>query len=837
MPKPIVASYCTTFLKPEMLHIYRQVTGLQRYETYIVARERIGADRFPFDPVELVPKKPRKNFLRRYWLKHVRKLPALYYRGEFQGMMKIFRQRPADLLHIYFGHTGVHLLPFIKGWEKPCVVSFHGMDVQTRADKPEYESQLRELLQVVPLVLARSFSLRERLLALDCPPEKIRINRTGIPLEQFPFQNRPAPRAGAWRFVQACRLIPKKGLRTALMAFAQFVARFPQARFTIAGEGPMQRELEECVRELKLEGAVTLRGFLAQKELCALYAESHIFLHPSELTSDQNQEGIPNSMLEAMSTGLPVLATWHGGIPEAVENGVTGLLVRERDHAALFHTMLALTDVPERWAAFGRAASESVRANFERGKQIEKLESFYDEARQVGKRAVTGAAADLSHRAPRIKHGAEKQTALTGSHSGSSASFAYLFERFPSFTQTFAFREVEEMFRQKMAPAIYSLRPADEHSAFARELLPHVRYLPEGEDLKNAVRAARASRQIHSDVWEIFNTWGERGDKTRLHEAAWLGLDLKRHGIRHVHAHFAGMAARTAYWLKKFWGIGYSFTGHANDLFVETDFPVSLADLVREARFVATETDYSRDWLRAKFPPYARKIERVYNGIHVQKFTPAAIIEEGIPKIVTVGRLVEKKGFATLLAACALLKKQGTPFYCRIIGAGPLEEALREQICQLDLEQNVALEGAHPEDEVMRYLRGARVFALACAREADGGMDNLPTVLIEAMACSVPVISTRLAGIPEMVIPGETGELIPENDAAALAAALGKLLNDRELARRWGERGRALATAKFSTERTTRHLKNLLVRRGRVFPPLAALAADPSLGWRWLRLR
>ena len=132
LPVPTVASYCTTFLKPEMLHIYRQVTGLRRYETFIVAKERTSEERFPFPDVEMVPRKPRKNFIRRFWLKHVRHLPALYYRGEMQGLMKIFRRRNADLMHIYFGHTGVHLLPFVKGWGRPCVVSFHGADVMPR---------------------------------------------------------------------------------------------------------------------------------------------------------------------------------------------------------------------------------------------------------------------------------------------------------------------------------------------------------------------------------------------------------------------------------------------------------------------------------------------------------------------------------------------------------------------------------------------------------------------------------------------------------------------------------------------------------------------------------
>ncbi len=211
MPKPVVASYCTTFLKPEMLHIYRQVTGLQRYETFVIANERLCADRYPFDAIEMLPGRNR-NLLRRLHLKYIRRLPALHYRGEIKPLRAILARRPADLLHIYFGHTGVYLLPFIKEWEHPTIVSFHGADVQSRVHDPQYETQLRELLQIVPLVLARSQSLIARLCELGCPPEKIRLNRTGIPLDEFPYQPRSAPANGEWRFIQACRFVPKKGI-------------------------------------------------------------------------------------------------------------------------------------------------------------------------------------------------------------------------------------------------------------------------------------------------------------------------------------------------------------------------------------------------------------------------------------------------------------------------------------------------------------------------------------------------------------------------------------------------------------------------------------------------
>ncbi len=289
----------------------------------------------------------------------------------------------------------------------------------------------------------------------------------------------------------------------------------------------------------------------------------------------------------------------------------------------------------------GRAASESVRREFEQGKQIEKLEAYYDEAREIGPPTVEKEAEGAEDR-PHKSHASHTSPTLSKpnapAHEEQRASFAYLFERFPSFTQTFCFREVEEMLRQGMEPAIYSIREAEEGSAFETALMGRVRYLPKDEDLNTAVREARAAHRIHSDVWEVFAGWGDRGDKTRLYEAAWLGLELKRRGIRHVHAQFAGIAARTAYWMKQFYGIGYSFTGHANDMFCETALPVTLDALVKEARLVVTVTDFSRDWLMRRCPRWAGKIERVYNGIHPEEFAPAAVEDAaGAPEIVSVG--------------------------------------------------------------------------------------------------------------------------------------------------------------------------------------------------------
>lgn len=382
MSKLVVASYCTTFLKSEMLHIYRQVTGLRDVQSFVMTKKVQNNDRFPFDDIELIPA-PRPNLFRHGWLKFVERKPPIVYRGEYQLLANLLERRGADLMHIYFGHTGVHLLPFIQCWNKPCIVSFHGADVMLKAESPDYATKLRKVFHSVPLVLARSRSLEQRLIRLGCPPEKIRINRTGIPLAQFPLRRREAPTDGRWRFLQACRLIPKKGLTTCLRAFAIFQRENPGAELLLAGKGPLQPVLEALAKNLGVEEHVHFTGFLSQEDLLKLYYSCHIFLHPSEMPADENQEGIPNSILEAMATGMPVLATHHGGIPEAVEDGRCGALVEERDHEALAAEMKKITRTQHSFSEMGVLASESVAVNFEQRVHIAALEASYREAMEI----------------------------------------------------------------------------------------------------------------------------------------------------------------------------------------------------------------------------------------------------------------------------------------------------------------------------------------------------------------------------------------------------------------------------------------------------------------------
>jgi glycosyltransferase involved in cell wall biosynthesis len=389
--------------------------------------------------------------------------------------------------------------------------------------------------------------------------------------------------------------------------------------------------------------------------------------------------------------------------------------------------------------------------------------------------------------------------------------FAYLFERFPSFGQTFCYREVVELAQQGITPPIFSIRnPKDEPPQdWETRIIQRVQYLPEEKELLDDVRRASKKAKLTAEIIAALDEWGRRTDFLRLYQAVYVGLRLQEMGIRHVHAHFAGMAARTAFWIHKFFSITFSFTAHANDIFAPRDFEIGLDKLVDEARVIVTETDYAAQFLRERFPKRADRIHRIYNGLNLAEFGRSDFSSTP-PLMIAVGRLISKKGFANLIRACELLAKDGKSFRCEIIGEGPLENELRAQIVQLDLQNRVALSGAKPQREVRQRLAAASVFVLPSVVDAQGGMDNLPTVIMEAMATGLPVISTNISGIPEMVVQNETGFLVQPGDAVALSGAMEKIIDDRQLTQKLGQAGYKRVQELFSIEKNARDLCALI---------------------------
>lgn len=369
----------------------------------------------------------------------------------------------------------------------------------------------------------------------------------------------------------------------------------------------------------------------------------------------------------------------------------------------------------------------------------------------------------------------------------------YVLKRFPRFSETFILNELLALQALGVECHVFSLlTPPDEprHARLA-DLRAPVTHLPKAGGAAPVVDAADAALFAGQDDKAVASLHGKAAEVARLARTA---------GITHLHAHFGSDPATVALLAARALGGSFSFTAHARDIYhtyvsPKVDAAKRRAKL-REAAFCVTVSDFNAAHLRKLCPEAAGRIHRLYNGIDLSLFAPT---ETAVPgRILAVGRLVEKKGFGVLVQACALLRARGVAFDCRIIGDGPLQADLTAQIAALGLQGAVTLTGPMPQERLAEELGTAAIATLPCVITPDGDRDGLPTVLLEAMAKAVPVVTTTVTGGPEIVARGDTGLLCRPNDAAGLADALAALLADPHRARAMGAAGRLRAERLFN---------------------------------------
>lgn len=398
-------------------------------------------------------------------------------------------------------------------------------------------------------------------------------------------------------------------------------------------------------------------------------------------------------------------------------------------------------------------------------------------------------------------------------HTAPQSHIGYVLKRYPRYSETFIVNEIlaHEAAGQKLT--IFSLlAPGDTHfqDAIARVRAP-VYYL-------FAERGLRAS-----DFWQ-----GLRGidlallpadtadeDSRTVYQAALLAHAVRNHGLTHLHAHFATQVTSVARLASYLTGLSYSFTAHAKDIFHND---VSSADLSRklaDASAAITVSNFNVDYLHQHYGLAAERVQRIYNGLELDRFS-YSIPHSRRPHIVAVGRLVEKKGFPVLVDACASLAQAGIDFTCEIIGAGPLEQALHEQIERLGLGRMLSLLGPRPQQEIIERVRAAAIFVAPCIQANDGDRDGLPTVLLEAMALGTPSIATDVTGIPEIIQDEITGLLVPQNNAKALAMSMMRLLQNPELGEHMARSARRLIETEFNIHNNATQLREAFKQLQRV---------------------
>jgi colanic acid/amylovoran biosynthesis glycosyltransferase len=270
-----------------------------------------------------------------------------------------------DALVAHFGHVGLEALRLREAGVLPgkLVTFFHGYDLSAflaRNGPRAYE----RLFRCGECFLAVSGHWQRRLEALGCPPDRTAVHRMGVDCSRFGFRPRRPDPDGVMRVVSVARLVEKKGIDCGLRAVARALRRHPEIEYTIIGDGPLRGRLTALARDLGLDGRVRFPGWLDGDRVAAELERMHVLLAPSRTAADGDAEGVPVALMEAMATGMPVVSTRHSGIPELVEDGVSGFLAAESDVNALADGLLRLASAPQAWPDFGRAGRARVEADF-----------------------------------------------------------------------------------------------------------------------------------------------------------------------------------------------------------------------------------------------------------------------------------------------------------------------------------------------------------------------------------------------------------------------------------------------------------------------------------------
>jgi glycosyltransferase involved in cell wall biosynthesis len=392
----------------------------------------------------------------------------------------------------------------------------------------------------------------------------------------------------------------------------------------------------------------------------------------------------------------------------------------------------------------------------------------------------------------------------------------FVLKRYPRYSETFVVREILAHEEAGLSVEIFSMRPPND--AHFQDLISRVRgpvnylYMPaEGllpEPLAGATLTAahfwKALAEASADLPGLPQRLEEIPEALArdVYQGLQLARAVRRKNIHHLHAPFASDAATVTRLASRFSGVPYSFTARAKDIFHETVEPDDLRRKLRDAAGVVTISDFHLSYLRQTYGPLAAKVQRIYNGLNLDEY-PYRPPADRPAAILAVGRLVEKKGFSDLIDACALLERRRGNFSCRIIGTGKLEGDLVAHISRLDLQNRVQLVGPVSQSEVVKEMHNAAVLAAPCIVADDGDRDGLPNVIQEALALGLPVVSTDVTGIPEVIQPDKTGLRVPQRDPEALAAAIEQLLEDPALRVRLAAEGRRLMEAEFDIRRNT----------------------------------
>jgi glycosyltransferase involved in cell wall biosynthesis len=377
--EPRVALYVYDFLPYTHGWIYRQIADPILGVKTVLCHKRSEEKVFPFfNRVVSITEGKWMGYIRgRFWFLF-KNFTSTLSKKSLQGFKRELQEQNINLVHAHFGTNGVQIAPLCKELNIPLVVTFHGFDISSAPLRwPAYRKQLEDLFHQIVYAIAISEEMVDRLVAIGCPKEKIKVSYLGVPVSDFPFVDRSA-RNAPLVFLHAGRLTAKKGVSDLVRAFTQSFPKEGEAELLIVGDGEERQEVNDAIY-VSASRNVKLLGRLSEEELMKVRNRADVFVINCRTDEAGTKEGLPISILEACCTGMPIISTKHAGIPEAVKHEQTGLLVDEKDNAALSIALKRMGDDTLR-IAMGKRARTFMEEKFSLTICNQQLRKLYDSA-------------------------------------------------------------------------------------------------------------------------------------------------------------------------------------------------------------------------------------------------------------------------------------------------------------------------------------------------------------------------------------------------------------------------------------------------------------------------
>ena len=357
--------------------LYNYLTSFQRIKTVAITFQKAHLNSFPYTRpiVELYSWTPWCEFYRRVKSRLISSELTYDLPSTYQAL----KSYKARILHAHFGYTGAQVLSVKRKTGLPLVTTFYGEDVSALANTEKWYQAYQQLFVAGDLFLVEGSHMRQRLIGIGCPPEKIAIQRIAILLDRYPFRERPPKASHESVHILFCGSFrEKKGLLYALEAVRRAAEVYPNITFRIIGDGQLRPQVEHIIDRYHMQSYTTLLGFRSHEDMIREMQLADIFIHPSVTAANGDSEGgAPTTILEAQACGLPVLSTMHADIPNIVIPGGSALLAAERDVEALSSHLCTLIKEPERWREMGLKGRVWVEHNHAIGPAVARLEDHY----------------------------------------------------------------------------------------------------------------------------------------------------------------------------------------------------------------------------------------------------------------------------------------------------------------------------------------------------------------------------------------------------------------------------------------------------------------------------